>query len=65
MFIFRTQAFHFFSISIQLQYNITGLLQIHLHVYVQLKIYWNIFDCAKVQLLQVYFKNTLNILQLN
>ncbi len=29
---------------------------------VQLKIYWSIFDCAKVELLQVCFRYTLNIL---
>ncbi len=28
---------------------------------VQIKIYWSIFDCAKVELLQVYFRYTLNI----
>ncbi len=28
---------------------------------VQLKIYWSTFDCTKVELLQVYFRNTLNI----
>ncbi len=32
---------------------------------VQLKIYWSIFDCAKVELLQVYFRYTLNILHVN
>ncbi len=31
---------------------------------VQLKIYWSIFDCAEVELLQVYFRFTLNILHL-
>ncbi len=31
---------------------------------VQLKIYWSIFDCAKVEQLQVYFRSTLNILHL-
>ncbi len=30
----------------------------------QLKIYWSIFDCAKVELLQVYFRYTLNIVHL-
>ncbi len=29
---------------------------------VQLKIYWSIFDCAKVDLLQVHFSCTINIL---
>ncbi len=28
---------------------------------VQLKIYWRISDCAKVELLQLYFRYTLNI----
>ncbi len=31
---------------------------------VKLKIYWSICDCAKVELLQVYFRYTLNILHL-
>ncbi len=31
---------------------------------VQPTIYWNIFDCAKVELLQVYFKYTVYILHL-
>ncbi len=31
---------------------------------VQLKIYWNIFDFAKVEILQVYFRYTLNVLHL-
>ncbi len=31
---------------------------------VQPKIHWSIFDCAKVELLQVYFRYTLNILHL-
>ncbi len=31
---------------------------------VQLKTRWSIFDCAKVKLLQVYFRCTLNILHL-
>ncbi len=31
---------------------------------VQLKMYWSIFDCAKMELLQVNFSYTLNILHL-
>ncbi len=31
---------------------------------VQLKTYWSICDCAKVELLQVYFRYTLNSLHL-
>jgi len=32
---------------------------------VQLKIYLSLLDCAKMKLLQVYFRYTLNILHLN
>jgi len=32
---------------------------------VQLKIFWTMFDCAEVKLLQVNFRHTLNILHLN
>ncbi len=28
---------------------------------VQLKIYWSIFDCAKEELLQIYFKGTYSL----
>ncbi len=57
-------------------YFMLSIIQIYLHIYVlnkntlqlcgssaevQLKIYFSIFDCDKVELLQVYFRYTLNI----
>ncbi len=53
-----------YSKSAKLEQLIFYLMYINYVEAVQLKIYWSIFNCAKVELLQVYFRYTLNILHL-
>ncbi len=64
----RKYTFNLLNVNLKsekLEQIILNLIHFNCVEIVQLKIHWSIFDCAKVELLQVYFRYTLNILHLN